>query len=699
LPLLALAALSITDAHAQRANTTTIYACSVLDRSSTQAPQTRVPLIGGTRISSGFEKRANPILEYAEMHLGVDIAAPYGTPIQVTADGVIEEARVKGTYGNYVFVRHSSTYATGYAHLAAVFAPGIRPGVRVRRGQVIAYSGNSGLSSGPHLHYEAWIKGLRVNPMCSCDASILRPSAVNSHSSERLSLRPLPTVPQRSLKTLDAPVLRESRAPPTRFSMPQQNNLLDQPTLYLSDTDYLCPRDLVEGGTLILGGLGAGKSSTSLRQLFCGLARAGFGGLICTVKSQDTDNYLADLRSCGREKDVIVFSIESGLTFDPIAYLWNTGRGAGDVESIIDFFSTLLSIGKQHIGVNNDRFWELAAEQAMRHAIHLIRLAGEPLSIVSIHRTIQSFPSRLHEHEEEAWQKRSFTASLISAIRARKETLSVSDWNDLEVATEFIFSKWASWDEKPRSSVEMTFSGLADKFMFSPYREMFCSGTYSFTPEQTTHEHKLVILDIPLLACGRETARLMQIIVKLVFQRAWLRHSYRPGCCHGAMLIQDEFQTLMSRFENHFVQVCRSSAIAPIFITQTILNLAEEMGETQPGSKTKAFLNNLSVKIAHNTTCPDTCQYMADVIGKEYRFLDSFHAGSGQNQQSHASVGGSQQLVHIVEPIAFTRLVKPDSNNKLAQALVYVSGKHFNATKTAQNPTGRNYLSVYFSRE
>ena len=90
---------------------------------------------------------------------------------------------------------------------------------------------------------------------------------------------------------------------------------------------------------------------------------------------------------------------------------------------------------------------------------------------------------------------------------------------------------------------------------------------------------------------------------------------------------------------------------------------------------------------------------MADIIGREYRFLESFNAGSGQHHQSHASVGGSQQLVHVVEPIEFTRLVKPDATNPLAQAIVYQSGKPFNATKTAQNPKGRNYLSVYFSRE
>ena len=485
---------------------------------------------------------------------------------------------------------------------------------------------------------------------------------------------------------------------------PRNDNILDRPILTLSNSDHLRLRDLVEGGTLITGGLGAGKSSTSLRQLFYALLRAGLGALICTVKAEDTENYLAYAKACGREKDVIVFnvasSIGSGLSFDPLAYLWATGRGAGDVEAIIDFFSTLLSVGKQHIGVNNDRFWELACEQAIRHALQLLRLAAEPISIVSIHRAIQSFPSRKGEHEEESWQKESYTASLINAIRSRKEMLTEAEWSDLEVATQFVFFKWASYDEKPRSSIEMTFSGMADKFMFSPFREMFCSGTYSFTPEQTTHEHKLVILDVPVLAYGRETARLMQILVKLVFQRAWLRHSFKPGCCNGAMLIQDEFQMLMSRFENHFVQVCRSSAIAPIFITQTILNLAEEMGESQPGSKTKAFLNNLSVKIAHNSTCPDTCNYLSDVIGKEYRYIENFSAGgSGPSHDTHASVGGALQLTHIVEPVEFTRLARPDGNNPHAAAIVYCGGRTFNATVTERNPQGSNYLRVLFSRE
>jgi len=481
--------------------------------------------------------------------------------------------------------------------------------------------------------------------------------------------------------------------------MQRPDDILDRAILSLSKSDWLSIRSLINGGVLITGGLGQGKSSTSLRQICYGLLKAGLGALFCTVKSSDTQDYLAYIKAAGREKDVILFSVESGLRFDPLAYLWSSGRGALDVEAIIEFFSILLSIGKQHLGVNNDRFWELASEQAMRHAIHLIRLARAPLSIVSVANTIQSFPTAVGQHETAEWQSSSYTASLIQKIRQRKDELSETDWKDLDVATQFVFNKWASYDEKPRGSIEMTFAGMADKFLFSPFREMFASGACDFRPEQITHERKLLILDIPVLQYGRETSRLMQIIVKLVCQRSWLSHAYKPGCCNGAMIVQDEFQMLMSRFENHFVQVCRGSAIVPLYATQTILNLAEEMGESQPGSKTKAFLNNLSIKIAHNSAgCPDTCQYLADTIGKEYRYLDGFNAGESGGL-THTGLSGQKHLAHIVEPIEFTRLMAPDGQNPCAEAIVYLGGRAFNVTKTEKNPRGRNYLNVTFSRE
>jgi hypothetical protein len=111
----------------------------------------------------------------------------------------------------------------------------------------------------------------------------------------------------------------------------------------------------------------------------------------------------------------------------------------------------------------------------------------------------------------------------------------------------------------------------------------------------------------------------------------------------------------------------------------------------------RAFVATWPSISPHQQNEPDTATFMADIIGKEYRFLDSFHAGAGE--RAHTSVGGSQQPVHIIEPIEFSRLQKPDSVNPYSEAIVYQSGKTFNATKTERNPKGRNYLRVLFSRE
>ncbi|MEL0144665.1 MAG: peptidoglycan DD-metalloendopeptidase family protein [Alphaproteobacteria bacterium] len=120
--------------------------------------------IDGARLSSRFGKRKHPILGYTKVHAGVDFAAPSGTPVYAAGDGTILEARRKGTYGNYVQIRHNSSYSTAYAHLNA-FARGVRKGKRVRQGQVIAYVGTTGRSTGPHLHYEVHRDGQKINPL------------------------------------------------------------------------------------------------------------------------------------------------------------------------------------------------------------------------------------------------------------------------------------------------------------------------------------------------------------------------------------------------------------------------------------------------------------------------------------------------------------------------------------------------------
>ena len=118
-----------------------------------------------SRISSGFSnRRFHPVLKKFKAHLGVDYAAPTGTPIHSVGDGVIDEATYKSNNGRYVKVRHNGTYSTQYLHMSRI-ADGIKPGVRVVQGQVIGYVGSTGLATGPHVCFRFWQNGQQVNPL------------------------------------------------------------------------------------------------------------------------------------------------------------------------------------------------------------------------------------------------------------------------------------------------------------------------------------------------------------------------------------------------------------------------------------------------------------------------------------------------------------------------------------------------------
>jgi murein DD-endopeptidase MepM/ murein hydrolase activator NlpD len=130
---------------------------------NTRSAFMRTPLERGFRVSSSFGFRRHPIAGYRKMHQGVDFAAASGTPVVAPADGVVVEARRWGGYGNWLRIRHSNGLESGYGHLSR-YASGLRAGQRVRQGQIVAYVGSTGASTGPHLHYEIWRGGQRINP-------------------------------------------------------------------------------------------------------------------------------------------------------------------------------------------------------------------------------------------------------------------------------------------------------------------------------------------------------------------------------------------------------------------------------------------------------------------------------------------------------------------------------------------------------
>ena len=118
--------------------------------------------INGARLSSPFGMRKHPIDGFNKMHKGTDFAAPMGTPIMASGDGIIKKAGWCGGGGNCIVIRHNSTYQTVYAHMSK-FASGMKKGIRVKQGQIIGFVGSTGKSTGPHLHYEVIVNGKKIN--------------------------------------------------------------------------------------------------------------------------------------------------------------------------------------------------------------------------------------------------------------------------------------------------------------------------------------------------------------------------------------------------------------------------------------------------------------------------------------------------------------------------------------------------------
>lgn len=133
---------------------------AVVERPTVSVPS--LTPVNGARISSGFGMRIHPVRGGRRMHKGIDLAAPTGTPVYATADGIVGLARWGRGYGLYIKIDHGADLETRYAHLSRL---AVAAGDRVEKGEVIGYVGSTGWSTGPHLHYEVRVDGVAVNPI------------------------------------------------------------------------------------------------------------------------------------------------------------------------------------------------------------------------------------------------------------------------------------------------------------------------------------------------------------------------------------------------------------------------------------------------------------------------------------------------------------------------------------------------------
>jgi murein DD-endopeptidase MepM/ murein hydrolase activator NlpD len=172
----------------------------------------RTPM-DASKISSRFGMREHPILGYSALHAGVDFAAPTGTPILAAGAGKVAMAGSNNGYGLYVKLQHTSDVATAYAHMSRI-GPGIKPGVAVRQGQVIGFVGSTGMSTGPHLHYEFHRGGKQVNPLAQKFAMRAQVGGKDAARFQALAKQYL-------AQLKNAPVVADTKPKPKEPSTPQ----------------------------------------------------------------------------------------------------------------------------------------------------------------------------------------------------------------------------------------------------------------------------------------------------------------------------------------------------------------------------------------------------------------------------------------------------------------------------------------------
>lgn len=476
---------------------------------------------------------------------------------------------------------------------------------------------------------------------------------------------------------------------------------LDHPLIHFSDSDAWTIRDSLES-ILVTGSPGSGKTSTIGKMLMTAMLMAGFGMLILCCKPDEASRVLEVVRQARREQDVILFNAESGHLWDPFYYEFQRpGRGQHDGEAVIDFLSAVMAIGKPPRSSSGEaQYFERASEELSRRTIALLRLAGERVSITNMYRVIASLPDSPGQYEMPEWQTSSFTAHCLNAIKERADDLSEDDWSDLETCIEFFCKTWPGMDPRTTGAIRSTWTGAMDRFNFNPYRRIFSSGRCTFLPEQIYGQGKIVISDWPVNAYGLSTGLVINAgLVKYPIQRALLRRDFRqfprPVC-----IWQDEGQLFLipsagsASRENAFLQVARSAGVSTVFMTQSISNISEALGDDSINSKTLALLGNFGTRVAMSCNDHSTNLNLSALIGKQWSPIEN----SSVSKDSF-NVGSSMQHINIVEPHHFTTLRKPGgSENLVAEAIVWQGGRRFNCTKSDQHPDGRNFLLTGFSR-
>lgn len=445
-------------------------------------------------------------------------------------------------------------------------------------------------------------------------------------------------------------------------------------------TDPWTLRD-AQKSILVTGEPGSGKTSTVGHTLASSLlhaqhlpAEARAAMIIFLYKKEDAEFWLRLAAQCGREDDLIVLGSDDRDVLNILDHYREQ-----ETLNAVSALNTISELTQQQQGMPGEAYWETEKQKRLHRALHLLKLANEPLTIPNLYRVHMSAPHDYEQKTSEAFQRDSYCWQLL----ARAANQIGEDHDDFRMVENYFLHEMPNLSDRTSSSIRAMTASVIEPFLASPLlRNFFCGGTRLHLDD--LFAGKIVLLQIPIQT-HEFAGRIAQVLFKYMLQK---RIEARDLNQHPnpVFLWLDEYHNYVTSYDQMFLSTCRSSQAGCVLLTQTVANLFATIGTASNAeARINSLLGLVGTKIFLANGCYTNNEWGARTIGMRMNRLNSFTVGA---QPFSESASSSQHLRYQVEPQAFTQLdCGGVAANYRVEAII-------TASRTFSN--GRNFLKTGF---
>ena len=444
-------------------------------------------------------------------------------------------------------------------------------------------------------------------------------------------------------------------------------------------------------GVQVFGDTGSGKSSASAVVLASAMLRAGYGGLVLTVKPEDRETWFDWARRNGREDDLVLFGPGYGTNFNFLAYQAEHGERQGlGVRPAVDLLYELVKLAGTATQAN-DSFWQQAARNMIAHAMEIVVAAGGQPSMQVLHEFVLNAPKSVAQARDPLWQSASPCWSIIQRARSQQPKSL-----DVQLAVDYWLVQHCELNSRTRTSNEITFTaGVAAKFSGTLMDQLFgCpyspattqSPRFRTVTSDDLSAGKIVLVDLPVKTYGND-GRFAGVVWKYCTQIAMERRANKE---RPVFIFSDESHFFLTENDPDFQSTARSARCCTVYLTQ---NLGSYYA-TNPGAagqqRVLSLLANLKTRILHQSSHTDTRNWLSESVGKHRveRRTESTNFGKGQPTYSESKTLSDE---YWIDPSAAALLKTGGASyGGIVTAIVAKAGKKFS--------DGRPWLEAKFEQ-